>query len=63
MPFSRRTTLTKLASIERELGDPARVKAEHERLTGALRASRHERAKTRDQSVERDATIDLGIGV
>jgi chromosome segregation ATPase len=57
------TTLVELGRIERDLGDPARLKAEHERLTRALRESRHEQAKTRAQSVERENTVDLGIGV
>ena len=57
------TAVTELASIERDLGDPARLKSEQERLTRTLRESRHEQAKTRAQSVERDSTVDLGIGV
>lgn len=55
--------LTELAGIERDLGDPTGLKAEHERLTQTLRESRHEQAKSREQAVERDSTVDLGIGL
>jgi hypothetical protein len=57
------TTLTELAGIERELGDPARVKTEHERIARTLRESRREQAQAREQSVERDSPVDLGIGL
>jgi conjugative relaxase-like TrwC/TraI family protein len=57
-------TGTELAGIERDLGDHASLKAEHERLTRALRESHREQAKNREQSVERDNnTVDFGIGL
>jgi len=57
------TALTEVARIERDLGDHARLKTEHERLTKTLREYRHEQATTREPSVERDSTVDLGIGL
>ncbi len=55
--------LGELGRIKCDLGEPERLRTEHDRLTKTLREHRHEQAKTREQTIEREGTVDLGIGL